>query len=134
VREAQAFRLAASCWAIYALITVLPVLGYPLLMAPAIIRAFFGLVIAALFWFRPGRGIAIVGTILGFASIPLAFVVLANLSSLGFASLVTTAVALLTFATSASCWWLTARKLSRAQTDPLPHPLPPKHGNEITHG
>lgn len=44
----QTFRVAAVCGAIYALVTTFPVLAYPSHLAPATIRAGFGLLLA---WF-----------------------------------------------------------------------------------
>jgi hypothetical protein len=110
VEQRQAFRVAAVLWAIYALITTLPVLGYPNLLPAAVFRAILGLIIAAVFWFRPGRGIAILGTVLGLASIPIAWLALTNLSRVAPLYIVLTVVALSTFAASAYSWWLTKRR------------------------
>ena len=93
--------MTAILWAIYALGTALPVLSYPSLLVPALIRAAFGLLIAWFFWFRPGGGIAILGTILGLASIPLAFLAVTNASAMGPLYLFVAAVALLGFIASA---------------------------------
>jgi hypothetical protein len=103
----QAFRVAAICWAAYALITALPVVGIPALFGQALIRALFAIAIAARFWFRPGRGIAIVGTILGLGSIPLTLVTVANLSTLTPLYLILSAVGILAFVSSAIAWWTT---------------------------
>jgi hypothetical protein len=108
--DSQAFRLAAVSWAIYALVTTLPVLGSPSLLVPAIIRAGFGLLIAWFFWSRPGRGIAILGTILGLFSVPLALLAITNLSAVGPLYLVVAAAGLLVFVISAYCWWLTTEQ------------------------
>lgn len=105
--QKQAFRVAATCWAVYALVTALPVLGTPMFLAQAVIRALIGLAIAWRFWFRPGRGIAIIGTVLGLAAIPLTFQTLANMSNLSPVYLVVSAVGLLMFASSAYAWWTT---------------------------
>jgi hypothetical protein len=114
MREDQAFRVAAGLWAVYALMTALPVLGYPSLLLPAIIRAGFGLLIAWLFWSRPGRGIAIVGTILSVFSIPLAFMAATNLSGAGPIYLAVAGLGVLVFLASAYCWWLTTRRDTRS--------------------
>lgn len=112
--KGRAFRLAALSWVIYALVTPLPVLGYPSLLVPAIIRAGFGLLIAWFFWSRPGRRIAMVGTILSFFFIPLAFLAVTNLPTVGPLYLVLAAAGLLVFVTSAHCLWLTTRWSQRS--------------------
>jgi hypothetical protein len=127
VRESQTFRVAAVCWVIYALGTASPVLSYPDLLVQTVVRSAFGILIAAFFWFRPGRGVAILGTVLGFASIPYALGTVLNFASIALAFLGTVrlevvvlllvgpsywiliAAALLAFVASAYCWWLTTR-------------------------
>jgi len=109
MREASAFRVAAACWVLYALVTALPVLGYPSLVAPALFRAGWALVIAVFLWFRPRRGLAILATVLSVFSLPLAFLAATNISTVGPLYLVVSAAGILAFLSSAYCWWLTGR-------------------------
>jgi hypothetical protein len=102
--QKRAFRVAAVCWVAYALVTALPVVGFPMFLAQTVIRALIGLAIAARFWFRPGRGIAIIGTLLGLAFIPLTIQTLANLSTLSPFYLVVSVVGLFVLVSSANAW------------------------------
>jgi hypothetical protein len=85
-------------------VTALPVVVYPSLLAAAVLRAGFGLLIAWWFWARPGRGIAIVGTVLGLGSIPLAFLAVTNVSTVGPFYLLVSLISLACFVASAYCW------------------------------
>jgi hypothetical protein len=110
VQRHQAFRLAAILWVAYAVVPPLPaLLGYPSVLAQAIVRAIFGLIIAWFFWSRGGRGIAIVGTVLSFFSIPLAFMAVTNVGVVPPIYLGVAAVGLALFLASAYSWWLTTR-------------------------
>lgn len=70
-----------------------------------------GLAIAWFFWSRPGRGIAILGTVLSLGFVPLTLIAVTGGLNVGPLYIAVAAVGFACFITSAYSWWLFTRRV-----------------------